>query len=82
MYPCNITLLSPDLRKLSLSHYESGGGAAETGETGRRFNSDGGKGDCVGGGGSSTWEGGWNDKLCVALFRLVGHKFQEDGEKS
>lgn len=30
--------------------YESGGGAAKTGETGRRFNDDGRKGDQAGGG--------------------------------
>lgn len=37
VYPCNITPLSLDLSKSKpLSHYESGGGDDETGETGRR----------------------------------------------
>lgn len=45
-YPCNITPLSLDLWKSKpLSHYESEGGDDETGETGRRCNSYGGKGD-------------------------------------
>lgn len=33
------------------------------------------------GGRNKKSEGGGNDKHCVALFRLVGHKFLQDGEK-